>query len=94
MKKQTKAELSAQIDALTCENSRLQEAADAVQRKQWTDNLFLAQNEFTRHTKRVFPGMVCNARFEHVDAGGYWFTFELKNDSRRQTYCIRHSDMN
>lgn len=94
MKKQTKAALSAQIDALTCENSRLQEAADAVQREQWTNKLFLAQDEFNRQMNGVFPRMVCKARFEHVDAGGYWFTFELKNDSRRQTYCIRHGDIN
>jgi hypothetical protein len=32
-------------------------------------------------------------RFEHVDAAAYWFTFELVNDDRRQTWCVRHGDL-
>lgn len=39
--------------------------------------------------KTIFGQLVKNLRFEHADASGYWFTFELINDSRRQTWCIR-----
>ena len=39
--------------------------------------------------KTIFGGLVKNLRFEHADASGYWFTFELVNDDRRQTWCIR-----
>ena len=30
---------------------------------------------------------------DHIDNAGYWFTFELDNDNRRQTYCVRHIDL-
>ena len=39
--------------------------------------------------KTIFGGLVKNLRFEHADTSGYWFTFELVNDDRRQTWCIR-----
>lgn len=31
-----------------------------------------------------------NIRLEHVDESGYWFSYELEQDSRRQTWCVRH----
>lgn len=31
-----------------------------------------------------------NIRFEHEDEAGYWFSYELVQDSRRQTWCVRH----
>ena len=34
-----------------------------------------------------------NIRLEHVDAAGYWFSYELEQDDRRQTWCVRHSDL-
>jgi hypothetical protein len=34
-----------------------------------------------------------NIRLDHVDAAGYWFTYELEQDTRRQTWCVRHSDL-
>ena len=43
--------------------------------------------------EQTYPGLWRNVRFEHVDASGYWYTFELVNDDRRQTWCVRHSDL-
>lgn len=37
---------------------------------------------------RVFPNLVCKVQLEHVDAAGWWYTFELVNDPRRQTIRI------
>ena len=33
---------------------------------------------------------VRNIRLEHTDEAGYWFSYELEQDSRRQTWCVRH----
>lgn len=35
-------------------------------------------------------GFAMNVRLEHIDEAGYWFSFELEQDSRRQTWCVRH----
>lgn len=37
---------------------------------------------------RMFPNMTRNVRFEHNDAAGWWYTFELVNDPRRQTIRV------
>lgn len=37
---------------------------------------------------RMFPNLVRNVQFEHRDAAGWWYTFELVNDARRQTIRI------
>ena len=34
-----------------------------------------------------------NVQLEHVDAAGYWFTFEVPQDDRRQKWCIYHTDL-
>ena len=46
-----------------------------------------------RELKTIYGGLVKNLRFEHADESGYWFTFELINDSRRQTWCIRPDEV-
>ena len=46
-----------------------------------------------KELKTIFGGLVKNLRFEHADASGYWFTFELVNDARRQTWCIRTKEV-
>ena len=43
--------------------------------------------------KPMYGEVVMNVRLEHVDASGYWFSYELENDDRRQTWCVRHSDL-
>lgn len=37
---------------------------------------------------RTFPGLACKVQFEHQDAAGWWYTFELVNDPRRQTIRV------
>lgn len=49
-----------------------------------------ADAELWKTLNEIFPNLACNARFEHVDAAAWWYTFELKNDARRQTIGIRH----
>lgn len=41
----------------------------------------------------MYPGLVFNLRFEHFDASGWWYSFELVNNHRRQTWCVRPSDL-
>lgn len=41
----------------------------------------------------IYPNTVKNLTFEHVDESGYWFTYELENDSRRQNYVVRHREV-
>lgn len=40
-----------------------------------------------------YGAAVRSIRLEHVDAVGYWFSYELENDDRRQTWCVRHSEV-
>ena len=44
--------------------------------------------------EKIHPGAVKNVRFEHADESGYWFTYELQNDPRRQTYAVRPWEVN
>ena len=37
-----------------------------------------------------YGAAVRNVLLEHVDEAGYWFSYELEQDSRRQTWCVRH----
>lgn len=38
-------------------------------------------------------GSVMNVRLEHTDEAGYWFSYELPQDSRRQTWCVRNGEV-
>ena len=53
----------------------------------------MADLELWKMLSRTFPGLVRNVRIEHYDAGGWWYTFELVNDPRRQTWAVRESDI-
>ena len=43
--------------------------------------------------RKMHGSTVRNVVLDHVDAAGYWFSFELVQDDRRQTWCVRHSDL-
>ena len=88
----TKAELYSQVDALTRELTTLQDKLDSEERDKWCtlkDRAFELFYELTPFNK----GTVQFLTLEHIDKVGYWFTFELVNDSTRQTYCVRHTDL-
>lgn len=63
------------------------------QQKEWMLRISDATEWITGFLNKTFPRMWCKLRFEHVDAAAYWYTFELVNDDRRQTWCVRHSDL-
>ena len=92
MKAPTKAELYAQVDALTRENIKLQEQLEAEERRRWLekkDKAIIALYDSIPFT--VFE--VRNLMLDHVDKSGYWFTFCVENYAERQTYCVRHTDL-
>ena len=41
----------------------------------------------------MYGDRIFNVSLEHVDESGYWFSFELIGDARRQTWCVRHGDL-
>ena len=59
----------------------------------WLSRMSEATSVISAELKTRFGNAVRNLRFEHVDESGYWFTFELAQDSRRQTYCVRHGEV-
>lgn len=93
MKKPTKAELYAQLAAQERENLKLHEEMTREQTRKWQERLPLAFERVRKELSKFFGGMVILLNFEHVDASGYWFTFELINDSRRQTYRVSHDEI-
>ena len=92
MKTPTKAELYAQVEALTRENIALKEKLDAEKVKCWRNKVneaFEKLYELAPFTKRE----MYNTTLEHIDDAGYWFTFELFDHDVKQTYCVRHTDL-
>lgn len=92
MKSPTKDELRAQINALQRENIRLQDKLDAEERERWYKKKDQAVSMFYRLVP-FFPRDIVNLDLDHIDKAGYWFNFEIINDSRKQTYCVRHTDL-
>lgn len=92
-KRPTKEELYERIEHLEQKNQELADELERERRREWELKIPAAAMVMCEFLERTFPRMWCNVRFEHVDAAGYWYTFELKNDSRRQTWSVRHSDL-
>lgn len=93
-KKLTKKELEAQLKEEAKEKAKLQAEIDEMKQREWKEHLSLAFDEVKKVLHNAFGGMVQLLRFEHVDGSGYWFTFELINDTRRQTYRVGHDEIN
>lgn len=93
MKTKSKKELLQEIDELKAQSLKQAEQANAALLQSWNVKLPFALAKCQKSLDLIFPRMVKNLNFEHVDAAGYWFTFELINDSRRQTYSIRHNEL-
>jgi len=92
MKTPTKAELYAQVAALEKENIRLQIQLDAEKQKRWREKIDRAF-EVLYASVPFLPREMYMTTLEHIDDTGYWFTYELQTDSRKQTYCVRHTDI-
>lgn len=93
MKVPSKAELYEQIAVLERQNAKLTEENNREQMEKWKTKLSDAYDVFWKYVNSAFPNLVIKVAIEHIDAAGYWFTFELINDSRRQTYAVRHTDL-
>ena len=83
----------ARWDVNTKEQIRLYREKQKQKELAWNYLLPQAYEECRRQLKVVFPNLVTLLRFEHVDDGGYYFTFQLVNDARVQTHAIRHTDL-
>ncbi len=92
MKAPTKQQLYEQIEALERINQKAHEERNREKKKRWNELLPQAYEECRKRLQAIFPHLITKLHFEHVDEGGYWFTFELVNDSRTQTYAVRHGD--
>ena len=92
MKVPTKDELYTQVEALMKQNHELQLQLEEEERKRWHKNKDKAFQIFY-HSVPFLPREMCMITLEHIDRAGYWFTFELRTDSRKQTYCVRHTDL-
>lgn len=88
-----KADLYEQIDRLEEQNRKLSAELEKEQRQRWEKLIPEARKWMTEFLNKTFGSLWCKLRFEHVDASAYWYTFELVNDDRRQTWCVRHSDL-
>lgn len=93
MKAPSKAELYEQIASLERQNAKLTEEKNRKQMEEWKSKLLDAHEAFRKYANSAFPNLVTKVSMEHIDAAGYWFTFELINDNRRQTYAVRHEDL-
>lgn len=92
-KRLTRAEYDARWDINTKEQIRLYREMQKQKEIEWNRLLPLAYEESRKQLESIFPNLVTMLHFEHVDEGGYWFTFQLVNDKTVQTFAIRHNDL-
>lgn len=88
-----KSELAEKVDRLETENAELIAGMMNREQSEWMEKLEKANEVIQKFLNQTFRNLWCNLRFEHVDAAAYWYTFELRNDDRRQTWCVRHSEL-
>lgn len=62
-------------------------------RVEWEKKIPEATTVMMAWLSKTYPGIATHIRFNHVDASGYWFEYQLVIDDRRQTWCVRHSDL-
>lgn len=93
MKVPTKGQLYDRIAELEKINEKAVEEAERSRVTRWKELIPAACGTCSKKLYETFPNMVRLLKFEHVDAGGFWFTFQLENDPRRQTYVVRHEEV-
>ena len=52
-------------------------------------NVEKAMSVLSADLRTKYGAAVRNIRLEHVDEAGYWFSYELEQNSTRQTWCVR-----
>lgn len=92
-KKLKKKELEALLQAEAREKAKMQAEIEELNQKVWKEKLSLAFGKVKEVLHKSFGGTIQLLRFEHADGSGYWFTFELINDRRRQTYRVGHDEI-
>lgn len=92
-KKPTKKELNDLLTSEMAKRSKMQEEIDKLKQREWESRLPLAFCKAMDLLKDAFGGTVRLLRFEHSDTTGYWFSFELINDSTRQTLRVGHCEL-
>ncbi len=88
-----RSELAERVEHLEAENAELIAGMMNREQTEWMEKLEKANEVIQKFLNQTFRKLWCNLRFEHVDAAAYWFTFELTHDDRRQTWSVRHSDL-
>lgn len=58
-----------------------------------TADIPAAVEAFYAHARPLYGETLFDVRFDHVDGSGFWFSYELTHDHRRQVYCVRHADL-
>lgn len=85
--------LQDQVDELLKMNQALSRELEEKKQAEWSKRVPMATGVIQAELKQRFGFAVRNLLFEHVDASGFWFSFELAQDSRRQTWCVRHGEV-
>ena len=85
-----KAEYVKEVEFLQSENEKLRQQLDAEKKRIWAQRVPLAMEKMSKELEKIYGCLLCMIRLEHVDEAGFWFSYELINDSRRQIYCVRH----
>lgn len=93
IKKPSKQDLYKRIAELERIQRKEYEERNREKLKKWNDLLPIAFEVCRKHLAKIFPNTLTLLHFEHVDEGGYWFTFSLTNDERPQTYAVRHFEV-
>lgn len=69
------------------------DTATSQEHKNTINNAVAATQELYKQLRPIYGNSLYNVRFEHEDESGYWFSFELVGDTRRQAYCVRRWDL-
>lgn len=93
MKKPTKKELYERLNEMQAREIKVQDEKE----RQFTQNAMayydIAYNLLVEKLKKSFGCAYCLIKLDHIDTAGFWFSFELVNDKSRQSYCVRHYEV-
>lgn len=94
-----KSEMQREIEKLQAEKAALQKAnaernaqIKQLNMEKWSKLIPLAAAKCHEFLDKHIKGLYQNVTFEHVDAAGFWFNYEM-NDGTRQTCAMRHEEV-